>query len=366
MAAIGAVFVVTGFQSAAAQIAAGKLTAVQGQVFVVRPDDTRAAASADMPLFPGDSIVTGANGSAIVVLNKTDRYSMDPESETAVDEMADSDDDDPPVLQLQLGQVLAQISKIFPGRTRAVIQTPTAMVGVRGTEFEVAVAMDAACAASVRQGAVEIKTDEAALTLAPGQSAEVDADGHPPRPLEAFNGMDWRRRRQEKLLANLPENAPALRKQFGKAGRRFLQLTDNTLATASRLNQLMDQVDQARDKGQQWETMRLHGQVRMNLPELKDLARHFREARGRMHAFSRLTERVDQFAAASQDRFSPEQYQQIREHLTAIAGQRPQLKQRAATTITTLRQTFARVKEMGLAGGGMGERDRPPGKRRGR
>lgn len=351
--------------SATAQTPAGKLAAVSGEVVVVRSDETRAPAVADSPLFAGDSVITGPGASAAVVLDEVDHFRIEADSEVAVDEDGADDQDKASVLRLQLGQVMAQIAKIFPDRTRPVIQTPTASFGVRGTQFEAAVALDAAAAAAVHQGLVEIKAEQAAMTLAAGQSAEVEADGSQVRPLTAFDGRDWRQRREEKLLANLPEKIPLFRDRFEKTGRRFGKLADNLLADAGRLNELMDQMVQARQADQKWEALRLQGQVRMRLPEFREMARNFRDIGGRMRAMSRLGERVAQFAAANQQRFSMEQNQQIQAHLEAIAGRKHELRQRSAQAIATLRQTFGRIKALDISRGGPGDRERP-GKQRGR
>ena len=115
--------------------AAGRVKIASGTVFVVRAGAT-IPAQAGQPVFEGDTLRTGADGRLGVTLKDDTRLSLGPSSEIRLDRFAYAP------AEGRLGVVLSvvrgvaayvsgRIAKLAPDAVR--LETPAAIVGVRGT-----------------------------------------------------------------------------------------------------------------------------------------------------------------------------------------------------------------------------------------
>lgn len=88
---------------------------------------------------------------------------------------------EPPSVSLLLGRVWVNLRRELSPGQRFTIETPAAVVGVRGTLFTVAAAPDGWTVAAVHRGRVEVSRTGAdrALRLSPGEEARVGV-GHAP------------------------------------------------------------------------------------------------------------------------------------------------------------------------------------------
>ena len=95
-----------------------------------------------MVLSEGDRLKTAPNSQ--VILNfagsaKTAEVVVRPESEFAFDTFRHEDKTDKTLLDVQIGSVLVKAEKLI-GDSKFEVKTPTSIVGIRGTTFEVQVA----------------------------------------------------------------------------------------------------------------------------------------------------------------------------------------------------------------------------------
>lgn len=119
----------------------GRVERVQGEVRIVRAGQT-------LTVRPGhevrarDRIVTGSNGAVGFTTPDLGMFALGPNSQMIVDEIAfnrQSQDGNIAVRFLKgtFSVISGVLGKIAPQKTR--IQTPTATIGIRGTEFSVRV-----------------------------------------------------------------------------------------------------------------------------------------------------------------------------------------------------------------------------------
>jgi hypothetical protein len=118
-------------------VAAGRIKAVTGDVQVVRAN-TPSPAQAGQAVFEGDVLRTGSNGHVGVTLKDDTRVSLGPSSEIRVDRFsyAPAEGQFAVVLKIARGVVAyvsGRIAKLAPDAIR--IETPSAILGVRGTSF---------------------------------------------------------------------------------------------------------------------------------------------------------------------------------------------------------------------------------------
>ncbi len=126
---------------AQAPSAAGRIKVVSGAAFIVRHDATIPALPGQA-LYEDDALKTGADGSIGVTLQDDTRLSLGPGSEVRLDRFvyAPGSGNLGLVLKFMRGvaaYVSGRMAKLAPDSVR--LETPTAIVGVRGTTLAIRV-----------------------------------------------------------------------------------------------------------------------------------------------------------------------------------------------------------------------------------
>jgi hypothetical protein len=121
---------------------AGRIKVLSGSVFVVRAA-VAAPATPGQVLFEADTLRTGADGRVGITLNDDTRVSLGPGSEARLDQFlyAPADGRVGLVLNIVRGfiaYVSGRIAKLSPDAVK--LETPNAIVGVRGTTLALRVA----------------------------------------------------------------------------------------------------------------------------------------------------------------------------------------------------------------------------------
>lgn len=137
------VFCVTPASFAAVDEFQATLTDFEGEVlFQKSGDKTWFPVEAGMPLESGDKIKTGADGSAEILIDDGSILKLEDKAEIELTAMrADSATKKMKTrLYLGVGRLFSNIAKLMNRESRFDVQTPTAIVGIRGTEFVVELA----------------------------------------------------------------------------------------------------------------------------------------------------------------------------------------------------------------------------------
>ena len=118
---------------------AGRIKVVTGSAFIVRHSGTVAARAGD-EVFASDALQTGADGSLGVTLKDDTRLSLGPSSEVRLERYVYAPDNGAlgMVLNFVRGMtayVSGRIAKMAPDSIR--LETPAAIVGVRGTSLAI-------------------------------------------------------------------------------------------------------------------------------------------------------------------------------------------------------------------------------------
>ena len=118
---------------------AGRIKVVTGSAFIVRNSGTVAARAGD-EVFASDALQTGADGSLGVTLKDDTRLSLGPSSEVRLERYVYAPDSGAlgMVLNFVRGMtayVSGRIAKMAPDSIR--LETPAAIVGVRGTTLAI-------------------------------------------------------------------------------------------------------------------------------------------------------------------------------------------------------------------------------------
>ena len=97
------------------------------------------------------------------------------------------------------GSVKFKIKKIFKDK-KFRVYTPTAVVGVRGTEYEIQIAPDGSIAVNVEEGIVEVETEKETAKLSKNQSCESSIERSTILVKKELKDMDeWKNRKEQEI-----------------------------------------------------------------------------------------------------------------------------------------------------------------------
>lgn len=189
--------------------AATVLTAV-GQVSIIR-DETPWVVFPGQAARVGETIVTGEDGFAELELSDGSRFQIFPNSQVVFRKNPGSLRD---LVDVFLGRVKFHIQKITGGSPRYRIFTPTAVISVRGTTFDVNVDPDETTFVAVEEGAVGVThrllPSANEVTVAAGESIIVYANAPLAKAVDKAKAV--------RLASDLARTAASIWNRLGRSG----------------------------------------------------------------------------------------------------------------------------------------------------
>ena len=158
-----------------------KVLELKGEVQVQLPAQTLVPASRQMILPAGSSVQT-KKGSALLQLSDGSEVLVKSNSSVV---LKSPDESDHHYFELLVGKIRAAIKKRLQGAPSFRLGTPTAVITVRGTQFEVAVNNKLATSVVVYEGLVEVSGvgyQGPPMLLGPGYMIDIPRTGAPSRP----------------------------------------------------------------------------------------------------------------------------------------------------------------------------------------
>ena len=333
----------------AAETAIAWITTLSGTVKVVKVDGSEHAAAKDLPLYPGDMLVTGEDGRVEFTFNRGDVFKLYEDSQMSLDELSLQEEQSQPALRLTLGHLWTRIKVSLTENFRPSFYTPTAVLGIRGTEFETVVSMDTASAVTVDKGAVSVETETASVVVAAGRATEVEVDDKIARPFSALppkkrDWHKWRVERQQKLIRNLAERTPHIRGRLEAAAERYIQLAERVKSAAGQLEAEIATAKAAiarRDRKQARKSIKKINAIEKRF---RRKAVGFRKGMNRLRVAGRHSVRLEKFVNNNLDRLPPDKVSGIQNDLAAIRLKRGQIKQSVAEAIRTVKATGRKLR----------------------
>ncbi len=183
----------------AGEAGGGKLVKADGHVFVKAPNGTEGAAQVGATLAAGSRVRTGNDGSAEIGFDDGSILRLTKSSSILLS--ANRRQKQKNAVLLFFGRVWSKVSPSRTGSTSYEIATPTAVCGVRGTEFETQVGDDGSLRMQVTEGKVAVSGDGAEQVAEPGQQVEADEQGV--QPTGSAQGQpeydDWHGQKEQRL-----------------------------------------------------------------------------------------------------------------------------------------------------------------------
>jgi len=198
-------------EQAPERVVAGTVSLVDGDVRFLDANQQARRPNARDPIYEGDSIVTGSGGEVHLDMQDGGYIGVRPGTRMRiVNFKAEGAADDSFLISLLEGSFRAVTGWItHSGNRRAEVQTPTATIGVRGTDYEPLVIPEGSKAGEpgtydrVNIGETEMRTKEGSIIVRPNQAGFVPHRGAArPRVLERIPAL-FKPTRNEKRFEGL-------------------------------------------------------------------------------------------------------------------------------------------------------------------
>jgi ferric-dicitrate binding protein FerR (iron transport regulator) len=182
--------------SALADGTSGRLVEVNGKVWIQAPEASKTIARAGITLAPGTKILTGPDGKAEISLEDGSIIVVQQNSSMVLSGIKRQKKKKTSIL-IFFGRIWNKVSSAVGGRAGYEVNTPIVVCGVRGTEFETAVADDGSVRVIVNEGTVNVKGDKKDKTVSKNQEIDADTDGVG-KIRSAKEKADWEKWQNEK------------------------------------------------------------------------------------------------------------------------------------------------------------------------
>ena len=189
--------------SAAADGTSGRLVEVSGQVWIQAPKAPKTIARAGITLVPGTKIITGSDGKAEISLEDGSIIVVQQNSSMVLSGIKRQKRKKMSIL-IFFGRIWNKVSKAVGGRAGYEVNTPIVVCGVRGTQFETAVADDGSVRVRVDEGTVSVAGDGKDKTVNKDQEIDADTDriGKIRSAEEKVDWKKWQNEKRERLKNN--------------------------------------------------------------------------------------------------------------------------------------------------------------------
>lgn len=181
--------------------AVARITKAQGNIKILKPGMQGAPAKSEQPVYEGDILMTETNSRAEVTFADQSVIRLAPESKIEITKyLIEGTERKSGVLNLFTGKIRAIVSKAvkvagvsFSDRQNFQVRTPTAVAGVKGTDFFV-FHIDGVTGIIVTQGLVDtynISLPGQIVSVSAGSSAFINPNEPPkaPKPAAAIEVM---------------------------------------------------------------------------------------------------------------------------------------------------------------------------------
>lgn len=294
-----------------------------------------------MPLYAGDKFITGKDGWLLFSFNKGSQFRLSEDAEASIDELS-SGDEESPTVNLVIG-FLRSVVKGIKGNA-PIVHTPTAVAGVRGTEFDTVVSIDSGTVITVDEGSVEADTDNEKAILNAGLTAELNSEG---KISEATKAVDknkrdwtaWQYQKAEKFIQVLPEIMPKYRHRFESGAKRFQEWHKLMVETTENLSSEISEIRKAK-AGSTPKMARQSAKRLITLSlQFKAQKAKFRRVMNRLQNAVGNSYWVDKFIEKNNDRIPADNLQKIAQDFQAVSGERNRINEIFGQTIKIILAT---------------------------
>ena len=349
---------------------AGKIDRVKGEVVIKQEEGHKTNGREGFPLFPGDRIETGKEGAVWFTLLQGQQFRLGEEAEVEIDELSGPEvEDGQKIIRLVLGYLWTKVLKRGEKEEGLEVHTPTAVLGVRGTEFDSVVSLDASTVVVVDEGKVELDSEGETVLVGTGEMSEAGVEIRPTAPVasvpkERRDWKAWREKRLQMLSIRLPRIVPRLLERLKVAVNKSKMFIPRVRDASDRLRATMNRARKAKKENNNEIFFRSMRRLKAQVDQFKKMASRFREGQNRVKVMVNNSRKIERHVSANRARFKAEDLDAIESDLKQMALYRIELKDIFRQAIIEIRTTFRELRafriEMGRSDHGPSLKKRGP------
>jgi len=209
-------------------------------------------------VFQGETIITGEDGIAELEPESGSRIIVKPGTvfsilETSINGKKQT------VVSTTIGQVSFKFNKMTQ---EPLIATPSTVMGVRGTEFNVWAAADGASLVEVTSGAVEVSGQGESVLLESSEAVQVDSGSTPGEKIitmgKATDHSNWNANRIKKMMETPVASLTAITAQLNGLSAKAEEWAEMHETSAAAIDSLREKVDSLFGEGKDAEAQALY------------------------------------------------------------------------------------------------------------
>ncbi len=336
------------------EISVGKILSVENAVTVIRTAEEEIIAKPDMPLFPGDRIITGEKSSVRFSLNGRSNFMTGESSEVAIDEyteLAQESEEESSVLRLAVGFLRSAITEFKGESSQPAVYTPTAVAGIRGTAFDTVVSLDGATVVAVDEGRVELESETSRTVLDKGKMAELDEDTKELRTVNAIpqKERDWKAwcdKREAVMMKKFPQMLSRHRKDFEKWSNQYDTYTVDVKKAEMAVAEAKENLKRAEETAN-------HEAIQSSLKQLEEhsrtLKRVIKESRHQLNkskAVEYYMSNIGKYVNKNKSRFNDKELLLIQSDISFVREKGKHLKIKSRDMIKELKKYLKKEKKL--------------------
>ena len=301
-------------------------------------------------ILPGDQFVTGKKGWVKFELTDDGIFKLEQNSQLTLNEPIIVEEDlkwtD---IQLVIGQLTSMLKKL---RKRPfILRTPSAVSGVRGTEFQTIVAIDATSLFVVDDGHVEIEAEGQKVTVPKGKMTEVEFEEKPSslknaQPKPERNWGQWRKDQQKIFLNRLPMITEKIDSGFTRQLDGIGKFYDNLNRQATSINEEIEKLKTFKEKNRSSEVTKTARSLAFKMQGIKEMVNAYRNRLNQVRVMRKMTIRMEDFFKENIGKVNKMDLPVIHANFLQISEKRSQIVSLENKALGVLGETYSKMDEV--------------------
>ena len=301
-------------------------------------------------ILPGDQFITGKLGWVKYELTDEGVFKLGQNSQLIINEPIIAEEDSKKTdIQLVIGELLSMLQKIRKGPF--VLRTPSAVLGVRGTEFQTIVAIDATTLFVVDDGDVEIEAEGKKVTVPKGKMMEVEYEEDPSSienavPKPERNWGQWRKNQQEIFLNRLPMITDKINAGFARQLDGIKVFYDGLTKQATSISEEIENLKTFKSENRSNDAATTAKKLESMMQGLKNKFNTYRNRLNRVRVMRKMTLRMEDFFKENIDKVAKMDLPVIYATFLQISEKRSQIVGLEKKSLGVLRDTYSKMDEI--------------------
>ena len=252
-------------------------------------------------------------------------------------------------IQLVIGQLTSMLKKL---RKRPfILRTPSAVSGVRGTEFQTIVAIDATSLFVVDDGDVEIEAEGQKVTVPKGKMTEVEFEEKPSSLKNAQlkperNWEQWRKDQQKIFLNRLPKITEKINSGFTRQLDGIGKFYDNLNRQATSISEEIEKLKTFKEKNRSSDVTKTARSLAFKMQGIKEMVNTYRNRLNQVRVMRKMTIRMEDFFKENIDKVNKMDLPVIHTNFLQISEKRNQIVRLENKALGALEETYGKMDEV--------------------